>query len=304
MTATPVVTTSTVVKGKPSSHLEQQMAQEFVKLQQRAQEIMEDTSISIMEASTDSLEDDKAGMKLIYDKTSSQHVSSDSLDKNTTGDPMTSSVDSIEASRGGGATGKSSDVDSIENNSPVKRRSDSIDSIELQFAATQGSKVERDSIDDTMNFEMSLPGGGKRVVTQTVTKTVTSVPAGSSGQTSTVTSTVRYDMPARDISNDSLNRTDTDLLLTSTESIETSSTSTNATYRNASEASQMSGSMTSCDSNTLIDGAFSDFYSPSSSVHQIHETTTTTYAFKENENLLDDEDLAVIARSVAKKPNP
>lgn len=304
VTATTVVT-STIIKGKPSSQLEQQMAQEFVKLQQRAQEIMEDTSISIMEASTDSLEDGRAGMKQIYDKTSSQHVSSDSLDKNTTADPMTSSVDSIEASRGG-ATGKSSDVDSIENNSPVKRRSDSIDSIEMQFAASQGSRMERDSIDDTMNFEVTLPSGGKQVVTQTVTKTITTQPAGASGQISTVTSTARYDMPPRDISNDSLNRTDLELLLTSTESIETSSTSTNATYRNASELSQMSGSMTSCDSNTMIDtidNTFPDFYSPSSSSHQI-TTTTTTYAFKENENLLDEEDAAAIARNVAKKQNP
>lgn len=299
VTATTTITSSTIIKGKPPTHLEQQMAQEFVKLQQRAQEIMEDTSISIMEASTDSLEDDK---KQIYDKTSSQHVSNDSLDNIKTADPMTSSVDSIEASR----TGKSSDVDSIEQNSPVKRRSDSIDSIELQFAASQASKMERDSIDDTINYEIS--SSGKKVITQTITKTsATSQSAGPSGQTTTVTSTVvRYDMPPKDISSDSLNRTDNDLLLTSTESLGTSSTSTNATYRNAND-SQMSGSMTSCDSNTMIelDNTFPDFYSPSSSSHQIHQTsTTTTYTFQENENLLDEENFPTGSRNIPKKPNP
>lgn len=289
--------TSTVVKGKPSSQMEQQMAQQFAKLQQRAQEIMEDKSISIMEVSTDSLEDDK--VKQFYDKTSSQHVSSDSLDNIKSTDPMTSSVDSIEALKGG-ATGKSSDLDSIENSSPIKKRSDSIDSIELQFAASQSAKMERDSIDDTINNEI-FALGGKQVTT--VTKTVSS--GGSGVSTSTVT---RYDMPPKDISCDSLNRADFDLLLTSTESLETSSTSTNATYRNAN-SSQMSGSMTSCDSNTMIDildNTFPDFYSPSSSSHQIHQTstTTTTYSYQENENLLDDDNFPSIKMNIPKKTNP
>ena len=305
---TTTVVTSSIIKGKPPSQLEQQMAQEFVKLQQRAQEIMEDTSISIMEASTDSLEDDKNIIKQIYDKTSSQHVSSDSLDNNKTGDPMTSSVDSIEASKGA-ATGKSSDVDSIDQ-SPIKRRSDSIDSIELQFAASQASKIERDSIDDTIAYEISdLTGSGasRKVVSQTVTTTsVTSQGSGSSsGPTTTVTSTVvQYNMPPKDISSDSLNRSEPELLLTSTESL-TSSTATNATYRNSSN-SQMSGSMTSCDSNTMIDTldtTFPDFYSPSSSSHQIHQTTTTTYAYKENENLLDDDDFTSLTKNLTKKSN-
>lgn len=305
---TTTVVTSTVVKSKPSSHLEQQMAQEFVKLQQRAQEIMEDNSISIMEASTDSLEDDK-GMKQIYDKSSSQHVSSDSLDNNKTGgDPMTSSVDSIEASKGGATTGRSSDMDSIEH-SPIKRtRSDSIDSIELQFAASQASKMERDSIDGTINYEISSASGSssKKIITQTTTKMITSQESETGGSLTTV---VHYDMPSKDISNDSLNK---ELLLTSTESLETSSTATNATYRNSdSRLSQMTGSMTSCDSHTMIDtldSTFPEFYSPSSSSHQIHQTTTstTTYSYKENENLLDDDDVAstTVTKTFTQKSKP
>lgn len=301
---TTTVVTSTVIKGgKPSTHMEQQMAQEFVKLQRKAQEIMEDSSISIMEASTDSLEDSKVVSKQIYDKNSSQHVSSDSLDNNRTGgDVMTSSVDSIEASKGATTGGQFSDADSIENSSPIKRRSDSIDSIEAQFQATQGALMERDSIDGTINYEISSASGSssKRIITQTTTKTSsTSQP----GQSSTVTTTtVRYDMPPKDISSDSL--TQPELLLTSTDSL-SSSTATNATYQNATD-SQMSGSMTSCDSNTMVD-MLGDFYSPSSSSHQIHQTTTTStttsYAYKENENLLDDEDFASMTQKFTKKSN-
>uniref|UniRef100_A0A1B0D7T7 Uncharacterized protein n=1 Tax=Phlebotomus papatasi TaxID=29031 RepID=A0A1B0D7T7_PHLPP len=58
----------------------------------------------------------------------------------------------------------------------------------------------------------------------------------------------------KDISSDSLNPVEGDLLLTSSESLDqyTSSTATNATYQTDRD-SQMSGSMTSCDSNTMID---------------------------------------------------
>lgn len=281
--------TTTVVKGQPSQ-LEQRMAQEFQFLQQKAQEIMEDASISIMEASTDSLED----KKLTYDKTSSQHVSSDSLDKDLkSADPMTTSTDSIEGSKGGEKTGKSSDVDSIEHSSPLKRRTDSIDSIEMLIASQSKG-------DDLMNFEMS-GSGGKKVVTKTTTT------IGPSGQQQTITSTVttRYDMPhQRDISSDSLNaRTEPELLLTSSESL-SSSTTTNATYRNEMD---MSGSTTSCGSNTMIEleSAISpfptDFYSPtSSSAQQFQQTTTTTTTTYSSELLLDDDDFAQFASSIKK----
>lgn len=306
------ITKTTIVSGK-STALEQQMAQEFHKLQQRAQEIMEDNSISIMEASTDSLDDQKAS-KQPYDKTSSEHVSSDSLDNvRSATDIMTSSVDSIEASKGANAgTGKSSDVDSIEQNSPAKKsRSDSIDSIELQFAASQTYKMERDSIDEAVKIGISSTSDGKQIITQTVTKTSTVTSgggAGSSGEATISSSVTHYEMPPKDISSDSLNRTEPELLLTSTESLETSSTATNATYQNETD-SQMSGSITSCGSTTMIDTldtSFPDFYSPSSSSHQIHQqqtsTTTTTYSYQEHE-LLDEETFSPITFNVTKKPH-
>lgn len=294
VTTTTNVTTTITKVTKSSSALEQQMAHEFQKLQQHAQEIMEDRSISIMETSTDSLEE--KAPKQIYDKSSSQHVSSDSLDRDfKSGDIMTSSIDSIEMSRGGERTGKSSDVDSIEQSSPIKRRSDSIDSIEMQIAAIQ--KLERDNIDDMFNVDASR---------KVVTKTSTSMQQ-DSGQsvTTTVTSstTVRYDMPQqRDISSDSLNvRTEPDMLLTSTESLETSSTGTNATYQNQTD-SQMSGSITSCGSNTMIEmDPVTSFYSPSSSSHQITSMATTTRTNYQESNILDD-DFAPISLTV-KKPS-
>ncbi|XP_070500217.1 ankyrin-2-like isoform X3 [Chironomus tepperi] len=293
------VTTTTVVKGRQSSQMEQQMANEFQKLQQRAQEIMEDKSISIMETSTDSLEE--KAPKQIYDRTSSQHVSSDSLDKDLkSADPMTSSVDSIEMSRGGGErTGKSSDVDSIEQSSPIKKRSDSIDSIDLQIAACSSTKIEKDSFEDIMNFELSNETGSssKKVITKTLT--------GTDGQTVTTTitsTTVRYDMPQqKDISSDSLNvRTEPDMLLTSTESLETSSTATNATYQNETD-SQMSGSITSCGSTTMIEmDPITSYFSPSSSTHHITSTTTSTTTYSNLESDLSNDDFKPISFTVKK----
>ncbi|KAL7038710.1 hypothetical protein ACKWTF_009667 [Chironomus riparius] len=291
------ITTSTVVKGKQTSSLEQQMAHEFQKLQQRAQEIMEDKSISIMETSTDSLED--KAPRQIYDRSSSQHVSSDSLDKDLkSADPMTSSVDSIEMSRGGGErTGKSSDVDSIEQTSPIKRRSDSIDSIEMLIAANSSGKMDRDSFDDVLNFESNSGSSSSK---KTTTKTITSTGVDGQSVTTTVTSTtVRYDMPQhKDISNDSLNaRTEPDMLLTSTESL-TSSTATNATYQNETD-SQMSGSITSCGSTTMIEmDPTTSFFSPSSSTHHITSTTTTTYSYHDSD--LPDDDFKPITFTVKK----
>ena len=305
-------TTTTIVKGKPMEmrSMEQNMAQEFHKLQQQAIEMLEDNSISIMEASTDSLEEKVS--KNIYDKSSSQHVSSDSLDnvRSSNVDIMTSSVDSIEMSKEAN-TGKSSDVDSIEQNSPIKRRSDSIDSIEMQFAMSQNARIERDSLDDTINYEISSAIEGRKIMTQNVQRTTTTtVTSSGSGPTISSSTVIQYDMPTRDISSDSLNRTEPELLLTSTESL-TSSTATNATYQNRTTDSQMSGSITSCGSNTMIDtldSNYTDFYSPSSSSYQIHQqqqpyqstTTTTSYAYQEHE-MFDDENFSPITFNVTKQ---
>lgn len=271
-------TTRSFENGKPITECSENMRNQFELLQQRALQMLEEDNMNVMEVSTDSLEDKL--VKQVYDKDAFQHLSSDSLDinKSSNVDLMTTSLDSIEASKGtGGKSGKSSEVDSIET-SPRKRRSDSIDSIELQYAMSQASKMQRDSLDDMINFEegsssnmtssTSTTKQGSAQYSRTTTTTVTSGGVSSSH-------TTYYEMP-KDISSDSLNRTEPELLLTSTESLETSSTATNATYQNRT-GSQMSGSITSCGSNTMIDtldSNFPDFYSPTS--QQQHPITSST----------------------------
>lgn len=264
-----VTTITTTAKGKPFTPMEKQMAQEFAILQQRAQEIMGDECFNIMDmdTSTDSLENNKKPLELIYDKSSSQHVSNDSLDNNMkTGDLMTTSADSIENSVGAGAEkrGKESDTDSL--NSPVKRiRSDSVDSIEAE--QLRGGIVQ---ITSETRKVTRTDGCEQRIVTTTEVKTFTS-----------------------SVSNDSLQPTELteepELLLTSTESLETNSTATNATYRN--NDSQMSGSMTSCDSNTMID-TLDTFYAHSASssnqnFQNISPSCSTNY---QKQDCVDDDD--------------
>ncbi|XP_055678159.1 uncharacterized protein LOC129786927 [Lutzomyia longipalpis] len=197
---------------------------------------------NIMETSTDSLE----AVKPKAGTSGSRRESLDSLEINKSGvDLMTSSLDSIELMREG-VTAKSSrsDADSIEQQVvPTAVKSDSADSIEQQAGSNRFSQqYEEDSIEEETH------------VTQT---TVMS----SSGQHQTTTTSVTrtggpqsFGAIPKDISNDSLNPLEGDLLLTSSESLDqyTSSTATNATYQTDRD-SQMSGSMTSCDSNTMID---------------------------------------------------
>ena len=164
-------------------------------------------------------------------------------------------------------------ADSIEQSSPIKKRSESLDSIEMQIGEASGKKV--------------------------VTKTTTITGPGGQQQ-QTVTTVTRYDMPhQKDISSDSLNaRTEPELLLTSTESLSSSTATTNATYRNEMA---MSGSTTSCDSNTMVDATSpfpTDFYSPTSSSHTQHSSITTTVTTYSSD-LLSDEDLAQFMSSTS-----
>lgn len=181
---------------------------------------------NVMEASTDSLE---AGSKNPINKTSSsRRDSADSLEINKSSfDIMTSSVDSIELGREEARSSRS-DVDSLE--LAHMPGSQSIDSIDLNQHITR-------QFDDTHNF---TTGSG-----DTVVRTITTL---------TTTSVVNPATIVKDISSDSLNLADQDMRqMTNSESMEyTSSTATNATYKNATD-SQMSSSVTSCDSTTMID---------------------------------------------------
>lgn len=211
----------------------------------------DDSSSNLMEVSSDSL-DMGNKIKLSQSKDSTNYGSSDSLEQNKSGtDIMTSSLDSIEVSKEAGATAKSSrsDVDSIDQyllsgRNEASRR-DSIDSIEMQLALmAQAGNYERDSIDGNTRIDVETSvttSGNQTIQTRTITTTTSS-------------STYGPGM-SKDISSDSLNvnQSEPELLLTSTESLDqSSSVATNATYTNEMN-SQMSGSITSCGSNTLID---------------------------------------------------
>lgn len=238
-------TTTTTVVSATSSSSEQKAVESIEDIIRSKFEQLEDESSSAMEVSTDSLERDK----YVYDRDLSQNVSNDSLDINkSVVDVMTCSLDSIEPTKGS-ATGVSSisEPDSIEQMNE-KERSCSIDSIELQIALMNQARLDRDNvIDDNFVPDAKLSSTRTTSVVTTVTKSHVSGGGGGSEIQS---------MP-KDISSDSLNsglnltQLEIDALLTSTDSFDHSSSyATNATYQNES---QMSGSMTSCDSNTMID---------------------------------------------------
>lgn len=238
------VTTTTT--GFPIS---QKSLESFMK--SKFEEKDDDSSSNLMEVSSDSL-DIGNKIKLSQSKDSTNYGSSDSLEQNKSGtDIMTSSLDSIEISKEACATAKSSrsDVDSIDQyllsgRNEASRR-DSIDSIEMQLALmAQAGNYERDSIDGNtrIDVETSVATSGNQTIQ---TRTIT---------TTTMSSAYGPGM-SKDLSSDSLNvnQSEPELLLTSTESLDqSSSVATNATYTNQMN-SQMSGSITSCGSNTLID---------------------------------------------------
>lgn len=188
-----------------------------------------DSLSNIMEASTDSLEG--GHRQQINKSASSRRDSADSLEINKSSmDLMTSSVDSIELGREGARSSRS-DVDSLDlGHMPA---SQSIDSIDLNQQLTR-------QFDDTQHF---VTGSGEAVV-----RTITTVTTSSGIYPATT-------KMEKELSSDSLNMGDPELrgAMTNSESMEyTSSTATNATYKNAND-SQMSSSVTSCDSTTMID---------------------------------------------------
>lgn len=192
----------------------------------------------LMEVSTDSLES-KQIQKSLHNKNVSQYDSSDSLEISKSADLMTSSIDSIEISRDGAKTKHTTET--TEPTSCLEKR-DSVDSIDTQFTKTnQNLQIKRDSID--VIFDLSSSGAlGGSYINENITVTTTSV--ASSGYGGYI---------SKDISSDSLNIPEPELLITSTESLDNTS-STFATYQSQSDSQMtMSGSMTSCDSNTLVD---------------------------------------------------
>lgn len=241
----------------------------------RVDEPEEDFSSSnLPDVSSDSIEHAKKQLAA-QGKELSRHGSCDSLEISKSGDIMTSSIDSIEVSKDGGVVGKSSksEADSIEfGGSARDSKRDSIDSIDMQYAlmAGQMTKVQRDSLDGSTTFvdvSSVMTSSGNQIFE--TTRITTSV-ASSSGYGGGI---------SKDISTDSLNiqHSEPELLLTSTESLDHTS-STNATYQNADSQMTLSGSMTSCDSNTLVDVVHSDFQSAGEATRVITTRATTIHS--------------------------
>ncbi|XP_053691103.1 serine-rich adhesin for platelets-like [Sabethes cyaneus] len=212
----------------------------------------EDTS-HMLTVSTDSLDRSRVQKQTVTkDRLPSAHSSSDSLEINNknNADVMTSSLDSIEFSKAGAITTRSSQSDSIEHIAQQQvQRSDSTDSIEMQHGiSSRASEVKRDSLDSlpySIENKSGFSSPTKPVGSHRVTTTDVLAVAGSSSSQYTAQTGM-----TKDISVDSL--AGQEAFLTSTESLETSSTATNATYQNETD-SQMSSSVTSCGSITMVD---------------------------------------------------
>lgn len=217
-----------------------------------------------MEVSTDSLEIAlKQAKQTLHGKNNSRHGSIDSLEISKSCDAMTSSVDSIEMSKDG--TTAKSDSDSIEQMVRGEKR-DSIDSIDAQYVTmNQSVHTKYDSFDANTLIDLtsSVTTSGSQVLES---RTITTSVASSSGYGGGI---------SKDISSDSLNigQSEPELLITSTDSLDHTS-STFATYYNETDSQMtMSGSMTSCDSNTLIDNL--DTATRPESFHMSYEKDAT-----------------------------
>uniref|UniRef100_A0A4Y0APA7 Uncharacterized protein n=3 Tax=Anopheles funestus TaxID=62324 RepID=A0A4Y0APA7_ANOFN len=244
----------------------------------------EEDNSHILTVSSDSLDGTRTATKQLpvsRDTLPSAHSSSDSLEihsKNNV-DVMTSSIDSIEFSKTGVATTRSSQSDSIEHMAQQQQpyRSDSTDSIEAQQhqqklqqqahqVTLQGihglSDTKRDSLESLAASSDNQSGFSSPTKSAHGSRQMSESGAGASGtyhqQQQSVQITSLHTVTGaggrtmqKDISADSLTGPDA-AFLTSTESLETSSTATNATYQNETD-SQMSSSVTSCDSITMVD---------------------------------------------------
>uniref|UniRef100_A0A182QKR7 Uncharacterized protein n=1 Tax=Anopheles farauti TaxID=69004 RepID=A0A182QKR7_9DIPT len=245
----------------------------------------EEDSSHLLTVSSDSLDGTRVSKQLpaaSRDTLPSAHSSSDSLDMQSknNADVMTSSIDSIEFSKTGIATTRSSQSDSIEHMAQQQQpyRSESTDSIEAQQQQqqqqqkqqhqTQSGTIHAHPLSDTKRDSLeslAFSSDNQSGLSSPTKSGQGSRPLSESGtyhhhqhtvQTTTTMATVHQAgvgerTMQKDISADSLTGPDA-AFLTSTESLETSSTATNATYQNETD-SQMSSSVTSCDSITMVD---------------------------------------------------
>lgn len=288
------ITTTVVSKASPKKTIEERVVTGYqsqpivtrtveYRIKSKNDDIDDDlSSTNIMEVSTDSLELGPKHLKLsCQSKDTSHHDSSDSLEISKSADIMTSSIDSIEISKDKSSKSDADSIDQLIAGRDQGERRDSIDSIDLQYALLeQATKSGRGSTDGNTQYtvQSALTTSGNQIIESKLITSTTSI-ASSSGYGGGI---------SKDISSDSLNLnpSEKELLLTSSESLEnTNTSSTNATYHNETD-SQMSSSVTSCESNTLIDtlntrgDRYQDFDDELVDVARTAMITTTTTAYR------------------------
>ncbi|XP_054085732.1 ankyrin-2 isoform X12 [Zeugodacus cucurbitae] len=212
--------------------------------------------IKFTEMSTEPLE-----TKIKLDKQDSEKGSVDSLEINKSLDMRSSSIGSFEISKD--ATTRS-DIDSLETDRKQPTREESIDSMEneqfdllARFPTGETTLGEGLTTTTTTTTTTTDAEGHEHIVTQTITTTTSA------------SGSINLDFPSgqlhKDASADSL----------CIEQTNTSSAGTTATYQTSAGNSQMSGSVTSCASSTLMEDSYPGVNSSlTSSSFWSHEEST------------------------------
>ncbi|XP_012159402.1 ankyrin-2 isoform X2 [Ceratitis capitata] len=225
-----------------------------------------ESAFKITELSTEPLE-----AKVKLNKQDSEKGSADSLEINKSLDMRSSSIGSFEISKD--ATTRS-DIDSLETDRKQPTREESIDSMDneqfdllARFTAGETTLGEGLTTTTTTTTTTTDAEGHEHIVTQTVTTTT----SGSGNAT--------LDFPTEQIPKDA----SADSLCI--EQTNTSSAGTTATYQTSAGNSQMSGSVTSCASSTLMEDSFPGANSSlTSSSFWSHEESTVV----EDKNVLEE----------------
>ncbi|XP_018788917.1 PREDICTED: uncharacterized protein LOC108968970 isoform X3 [Bactrocera latifrons] len=223
--------------------------------------------------------------KMKLDKQDSEKGSVDSLEINKSLDMRSSSIGSFEISKD--ATTRS-DIDSLETDRKQPTREESIDSMEneqfdllARFPTGETTLGEGLTTTTTTTTTTTDAEGQEHIVTQTITTTTSE-----SGKTNLEFPTGQLH---KDVSADSL----------CIEQTNTSSAGTTATYQTSAGNSQMSGSVTSCASSTLMEDSYPGANSSlTSSSFWSHEESTVV----EDKNVLEEvllEDAEVLKRRQA-----
>lgn len=203
-------------------------------------------------------------------KGDSDKGSVDSLEMNRSMDMVTSSVDdSFDISRDG--TTKS-DIDSLEVDKRQPTREESIESIEMEHMDDVMSKFGvtlGDGLTTTTTTTTTSTDADGREHTTVTTRIFTKSTLSGGGASSTSLEASVPEMLPKDFSTESLNQ------ISVLDQTTTSSAGTTATYQTSAGNSQMSGSITSCASSTLMeDSAMSMSALTMSSSYWSHEEET------------------------------